>query len=160
METVKSNLHRSKSATSIPQGFHTITPFLLADDASELIQFLERAFEGGVTYKMTSEDGIVRHATVKIGDSIVMVSNGTEVYQPMPCILHVYVEDADSVYQNALSAGGISIQEPRNEFYGDRTSAIKDRWGNQWWIATHMEDVDEEEMKKREKNFRKEKNLP
>jgi PhnB protein len=77
----------------------------------------------------------------------------------MPAMLNLYVPDVDSVYKNALAAGGTSLQEPANQFYGDRSGGVQDRWNNQWWIATHIEDVNDDDMKKREQQFRKEKGL-
>jgi uncharacterized glyoxalase superfamily protein PhnB/catechol 2,3-dioxygenase-like lactoylglutathione lyase family enzyme len=150
---------QEKSVNPIPEGFHTVTPFLLADDASKLIEFIEKAFDGKVTSMMKSDDGVVRHSTIKIGDSIIMISNGTELYKAMPCVLHLYVKDVDAVYQKAIEAGGLSLREPRYEFYGDRSCGIQDAWDNQWWIATHIEDVNDEEMKKREENFRRKEGL-
>lgn len=147
---------RKKEVKPIPEGYHTITPFLLTDNAEELIEFIKGAFNGEVEDLTKSRNGKIRFATVKIGDSLVMISSGTENDIPKPCILHLYVEDMDSVYEQAVSAGGESLREPANEFYGDRLAAIKDDWGNQWWIATHIEDISGEEMEKRKKEFRKE----
>ncbi len=138
----------------IPEGFHTVTPFLLADDVAKLLSFIEKAFSGKTVYRMKSSDGVVRHATIRIGTSIVMTSSGTEIYGRMPCMLHLYVEDVDSLYAQAIKAGGVSLREPTNEFYGDRTAAVVDAWKNQWWIATHIEDVDPGEMQRREEEFR------
>lgn len=143
-------------AKAIPEGYHTITPFLVAEDATGLIKFMKKAFKGEITYMMQSDDGIVRHATVRIGDSIVMLSSATEMYKPTTAMLHLYVDDMDTVYDQAVKAGGESVREPRNEFYGDRSSCVKDKWGNQWFISTHIEDVSDEEMKVREEAFRKE----
>ena len=133
----------------VPEGFHTVTPFLLADDAASLMTFIEKAFGGEVTYVTKSDDGLVRHATVRIGDSQIMIADGTEAYKSMPCMLHLYVPDVDALYRQALSAGARSIREPEDQFYGDRSAGVEDAWHNQWWIATHMEDVNDKEMKKR-----------
>jgi uncharacterized glyoxalase superfamily protein PhnB len=146
---------KTNSVRAVPDGFHTITPFLVVDNAADLIDFIKAAFEGKITYMMQSEDGVVRHSTVRIGDSQVMVSNGNEMYGSMPAMLHLYVEDVDKIYKQAREAGGETIAQPEDQFYGDRTAAVRDRWSNQWWIATHIEDVGEKEMKKREKEFRK-----
>jgi PhnB protein len=143
----------------VPAGYHTVTPFLIAEEADKLIEFITRAFDGKLTYMMKSDDGLVRHATVSVGDSMIMVSSGTAQFKPMPAMLHLYVPDVDSMYKNAVAAGGTSLQEPANQFYGDRSGGIQDRWNNQWWIATHIEDVNDDEMKKREQQFRKEKGL-
>lgn len=155
MEKSKSKQSKSSAVKPIPEGFHTVTPFLMAEGADKLIEFIQKAFNGKVTYMMKSDEGIVRHATLKIGDSTVMVSESTEVYKPMSCMLHLYVENSDAVYQAALKAGAESTREPMDEFYGDRSAGVRDAWGNQWWIATHIEDVSDEEMAKREAEFRK-----
>lgn len=94
------------------------------------------------------------HASVQIGDSQIMVSDSTEKYPAGASRLYLYVDDVDVIYQNAINANGISLREPVDEFYGDRSGGIKDAWGNEWWIATHVEDVDDDEMEKRAKQFR------
>jgi PhnB protein len=115
---------------------------------------MKKAFDGELTYIMEAE-GQVMHATVKIGDSIIMLTDVMGNHEPMPCQLYLYVDDMDSMYKKAVKAGGTSLREPMTEFYGDRSGAVKDEWGNHWWIATHVEDVSEAELKKREKEWRK-----
>ncbi|MEO7990597.1 MAG: VOC family protein [Chryseolinea sp.] len=143
----------SKTVNAIPEGFHTITPFIIVERASELIEFIEQAFEGETTSIMKTEDDKIMHATVRIGDSQLMITDATEQYKAGTCKLYLYVEGVDAFYKNAINAGGTSLREPTDEFYGDRSSGVKDAWGNEWWIATHMEDVDPQEMKKRQKEF-------
>jgi uncharacterized glyoxalase superfamily protein PhnB/catechol 2,3-dioxygenase-like lactoylglutathione lyase family enzyme len=139
----------------VPDGHHTVTPFLLADDVSKLLTFIESAFGGKVEYSMQSADGVVRHATIRVGDSLIMVSKGTDIYGVHPAMLHLYVLDVDIVYAQALQHGASMLREPVNEFYGDRVAAVKDEWNNQWWIATHVEDVSADEMQRREAEFRR-----
>jgi uncharacterized glyoxalase superfamily protein PhnB/catechol 2,3-dioxygenase-like lactoylglutathione lyase family enzyme len=143
-----------KKIKPVPEGFHTVTPFLLADDVSRLLDFIQTAFDGQVVYVMKSADGIVRHATIKVGDSLLMASKGTDIYGKKPLMLHLYVADVDAIYAQALRAGGVSLREPVNEFYGDRTAAVRDEWDNEWWIATHVEDVEADELKRREEEVR------
>jgi PhnB protein len=138
---------------AIPEGFHTVTPFLVPENATKFISFLEKAFGGDLTYMMKHEGGQVMHATVKVGDSILMVTDATDSLRPKPTMLYLYVEDVDTAYKKAVNAGGISKREPMDEFYGDRSACIEDPWGNTWWIATHVENVDEDEMKERVKKF-------
>ncbi len=140
---------QQKQVEPVPEGYHTVTPFLLVNNAEELIEFIKKAFGGTVDDMMKSDDGSIRHSTVKIGDSLVMISDGTKQYEPMPCMLHLYVEDVDSVYEKAVQAGGISLREPEDQFYGDRSAGIQDKWKNQWWLATHIEDLDDDEMKRK-----------
>ena len=131
-----------------PEGYQTVTPYLAVKDAAGLIDFLKQAFGAEETLRMPRADGGVAHAEVKIGDSMVMLGEPTES-EVMPATMHLYVEDADSVYRRALQAGATSLREPENMFYGDRSAGVKDRFGNQWWIATHVEDVPPEEMQRR-----------
>jgi len=144
---------KSKSVKAIPEGMHTVTPFLVVDGANELIRFIEQSFDGKVTSIMKTKEGRVMHAGVQIGDSQIMVTDSTEKYAAATTRLYLYVDDVDATYNNAIKAKGTSLREPTDEFYGDRSSGVKDAWGNEWWIATHVEDVDEEEMEKRAKEF-------
>lgn len=143
-----------RSVRAVPDGFHTVTPFLVAEQASELIRFIERSFGGKTTSMFKMDNGHVMHATVRIGDSEVMISDATEKYPADSSRLYLYVEDVDAVYKEALNNHGTSLREPADEFYGDRSCGIKDSWGNEWWIATHIEDVSNEEMEERSKKFR------
>ena len=133
----------------IPQGYHTITPYLVVQRAAQLIDFLKQAFEAEEILHMAQPDGTITHAEVKIGDSGVMISEASGDFKPMPAMLHLYVEDTDSVYRRALRAGATSLREPEDQFYGDRTGGVQDASGNQWWIATHIEDVSADELAKR-----------
>lgn len=145
----ESKSKKNKSVNPIPEGYHTVTPFLVVNGATSLIEFIINAFGGKLSFIMKGDDGKVTHATIKVGDSIIMVSDASERFQAMPSMLYLYVEDVDSVYQRALDARGISLREPTDEFYGDRSAGVMDAWENQWWIATHTEDVSDEELKRR-----------
>ncbi len=138
------------TVSPIPKGYHSITPYLIVPGVSKLIEFLREAFGAVVTEPpMTRPDGAVTHAEVKIGDSIVMMGEPMGPWKAMPCMLYLYVSDADEVYRKALKAGAISLQEPADQFYGDRNAGVQDPSGNMWWIGTHKEDVPPEEMAKR-----------
>jgi len=147
---------KNKSVRAVPEGYHTVTPYLVVENAQGLLDFIENAFDGSATFVSKSDDGRIMHATVTIGDSIVMVSDTMEQMQPQASMLYLYLEDVDSVFQKALKAKATAIREPQTEFYGDRSGAVKDQWGNMWWIATHVEDVDPEEMERRTKEVMKE----
>ncbi len=144
---------KTKTVNAIPEGFHTITPFIVVERASELIEFIEQSFDGETTSIMKTDDNKIMHATVRIGDSQLMITDATEQYKAGSSKLYLYVEGVDAAYKNAINAGGTSLREPTDEFYGDRSSGVKDAWGNEWWIATHVEDVSPEEMKKRQKEL-------
>jgi PhnB protein len=95
----------------------------------------------------------VVHATVRIGDSTLMISDVMKDMEPITAMLYLYVDDVDTIYQQAIDAGGTSTREIRDEFYGDRAGAIKDAWGNNWWVSTHVEDVSDEELKRRKEQM-------
>ncbi|MBI4752172.1 MAG: VOC family protein [Acidobacteria bacterium] len=135
----------------IPEGYHTVTPYLVVENAEKLLEFLTSAFDAKVTFCTRHSDGAVGHAEVKIGDSMIMIGEAGPQSQPMPSMLYLYVPDTDATYKQAVEAGGISIMEPANQFYGDRNAGVKDHCGNQWWIATHVEDVSPEELEQRAK---------
>ena len=137
------------TAQPIPEGHHTVTPYLVVDGADQLIRFVQQSFGGEEVVRMENPDGSIMHAMVRVGNSNVMLSDASEEYKPIPTMLHLYVEDADVVYERALQAGASSLRAPTDEFYGDRMGAVLDPLGNQWWIATHIEDVSPEELQKR-----------
>jgi uncharacterized glyoxalase superfamily protein PhnB len=137
----------------IPEGFRTLTPFMVVKGADQIIEFLKRAFDAREHSMYRLPDGSIMHAEIQVGDSMLMMSEATEMFPPMAAMLHIYTEDVDGWYRKAIDAGGISLREPTDEFYGDRSCGVKDAAGNQWWIATHVEDVSPEEMKKRQDSF-------
>jgi len=133
----------------IPEGYHTVTPYLIVHDVDGLIEFVTRAFDAKGVHRVAHPDGRIMHAEVRIGDSRVMMGEPTAEWKPMPGVLHLYVDDTDAVYRRAVDAGAASLREPTDEFYGDRMAGVSDSFGNQWWIATHVEDVPPEEMERR-----------
>jgi PhnB protein len=133
----------------IPEGYHTITPFLTVQGADQLINFLQQVFAATEIERMTNADGTIKHAEVRIGDSVMMISEARGEWKPMPAAFYLYVSDVDAVYGRALAAGAASLMAPTNTFYGNRESGVKDQFGNYWWIATHFEDVAPEEIQKR-----------
>ena len=137
------------SVKPIPEGAHTVTPYLVVEGIPKLLDFLKQAFGAQERFRMARPDGGVMHADVKIGDSTIMMGEAMGEWKPKPCSLYLYVEDVDAVYQRAIDAGGTKVREPSNQFYGDRTGGVIDPSGNYWGIATHVEDVPPEEMKKR-----------
>jgi PhnB protein len=144
-------------ANPIPEGFHTVTPYLIVEGAEKIIGFMQTAFGAETTHEPTRRpDGKIMHATVKIGDSLVMIADASEQVKAMPAMLYLYVPNVDASYQRALKAGGTSIMEPADQFYGDRSGGVMDAAGNSWFIGTHVEDVSPAELKKRsEEMFKK-----
>src|ERR1700694_3700605 len=132
-----------------PDQYHNVTPYMIVAGADRLIDFLKAVFGGEETERLAGPAGTIGHAEVRIGDSLVMLADPGPQNPAFPAMLHIYVDDCDATYRKALAAGGSSLREPVNEFYGDRMSAVSDAFGNQFWIATHVEDVSGEEMARR-----------
>src|ERR1044072_8890059 len=116
-------------------GYHTITPYLTVQRAEQLVEFVKQVFDGTEVFRATGSAGGL-HAEVTIGESKLMLG-GDENVEEIPTALHLYVPDADAVYQRALAAGATSLEEPVDQFYGHREAGVKDPTGNVWWIATH-----------------------
>ncbi|MBR0692610.1 VOC family protein [Bradyrhizobium lablabi] len=134
----------------IPDGYHTITPYIVVDDAERIIRFMKDAFGAQPVFEpMMRPDGKVMHAEFKIGTSIVMIADSSERAKATSTMLYLYVPNVDAVYQMALKAGATSVMEPMDQFYGDRSGGVKDPAGNHWHIGTHIEDVSPTELKKR-----------
>lgn len=138
------------SVKPIPEGYENVIPYLMCSKTDEVIEFCKKVFDAKVDEISRGDDGSVRHATIHIRDSAVMLSEARAEYPATPVMLYIYVDNVDEVYKKAIAAGGVSQREPTNEFYGDRSCGVKDVSGNQWWFATHVEDVSPEEMKKRQ----------
>ena len=139
----------AQKTTPIPAGFHTITPFISAKGADRLIDFVVRTFGAQELMCLTHDDGTIMHAQVRIGDSVMMLSEACGDAGPMPAVMWLYVEDADAVFDRALKACATKITDPQDQFFGDRAGGVKDPFGNTWWIATHQEDVPEDELHRR-----------
>jgi uncharacterized glyoxalase superfamily protein PhnB len=135
----------------IPDGYHTLTPYLTIADAAAQIDFLTRAFDAKLESRHERPDGSVGHAQMLIGDSRIMLGQTNGEWPARPATLYMYTEEVDALYRKAVAAGGKSLREPTNEFYGDRSAGVEDSQGNQWWLATHVEDVSDEELHRRAK---------
>jgi PhnB protein len=147
----------TKQVRPIPEGYHSITPYLAIKDAARAIEFYQRAFGAKEIMRMNTPQGKVSHAEIKIGDSILMLSEESlmsgirppQGLEGSPVSLFLYVEDVDSVFKNALSAGAKEQQPLATQFWGDRYGRLTDPFGHSWSLATHVEDVAPEEMGKR-----------
>ncbi len=137
----------------IPEGCHSITPYLRVPDAARLIEFLIQAFEGVERARILRPDGTVLHAQVRIGDSLLMIGEPQGQWKPTLSMLYLYVADIDAAYKQAIAAGATSVVEPTNMFYGDRTACVKDVAENDWWIATRIENPTLEEIQERANAF-------
>jgi len=133
----------------VPERYHSVTPYLVVEGVPKLLEFLRKTFNSTELERVPRPDGTISHAEVRIGDSVVMMGEANAQSKPMPTMLYVYVEDVDAVYKRALQAGAKPVRELKDEFYGDRAGGVADPVGNQWWIATHKEDVSSEELRRR-----------
>ena len=122
-----------------PDGYSTVSPYLIAAGAQKVIDFLEQAFGAQRLRRYELPDGSIMHAEVRIGDTVVMIGDAGEAWPAQPAHLHVYVEDVDAMYERALKAGGAPVQSPqRRGDDPDRRGGVKDPAGNTWWIATQV----------------------
>src|SRR4051812_23575340 len=126
------------TAKTTPEGYHTVTPYLIVEGADKLVAFLKAAFNATVLMSTVNPDGKTGHTEVRIGDSIVMLSEARGEYHAMPAMLYVYVDDADFTYAKAIEAGATPVRPVEDQSYGDRSGGVKDMCGNQWWMATHQ----------------------
>jgi len=134
----------------IPEGYYVVTPYFVVPGAADFIEFLKEAFGAQERERFGPPDGQIMHAEVSIGDSVIMLGDASAEFEATRSSTHLYVDDVDAAYERALGAGGESLREPQDQFYGDRSAGIRDRFGNQWWLATHVEEVSVEEMQRRQ----------
>jgi PhnB protein len=128
----------ARSKGPVPEGFHTVTPYVVVPGVARLLDFVKQAFDAKEKERMAREDGSIAHAAARIGDSMIEMGEAVGEPRAMPWSLHLYVPDADKVYQQALAAGAASLYEPKDMDYGDREGGVSDPNGNQWFIATHQ----------------------
>jgi PhnB protein len=145
----------------IPEGYHSVTPYLVVDGAAEAIDFYTKAFNATELMRMPRPDGKIAHAEIKIGDSHVMLADehpdqghvGPKTVGGTPVGIMIYVPDVDERFAAAIANGATQTRPVTNEFYGDRMGGITDPFGHNWMIATHIEDVSPEEMERRMKEM-------
>lgn len=136
----------------IAEGFGSVTPFIIVDNANELLVFMREALGAKEVKTLYHQDGTLWHAQMQIGDSMIMVGDAMRK-TALPGAIFLYVDDADAFYQRALKAGAQSLSEPADQFYGDRVAGVTDRFGNTWWFATHQQDIPAEELERRAQEF-------
>ncbi|MBW3665810.1 MAG: VOC family protein [Actinobacteria bacterium] len=142
---------------AVPEDYPRVTPYLHVDGASAAIDFYTSVLDAKERMRMPAPDGKVGHAELEIGDSIIMLADespdmgnkGPKALGGTPVSIMVYVEDVDATFAKALKAGATEVQPLENKFYGDRSGSFEDRWGHQWHVASHVEDVPPEEMQRR-----------
>jgi len=121
-----------------PEGYTSVAPYLIVEDAAAVIDFLTTVFDAVELRRFPGESGRLRHAEVRIGDSVVMLADGTEDWKPVPALVHVYVADVDETYRRALAAGGASVQEPVQKDDEDKRGGVVGPGNVTWWIATRV----------------------
>jgi PhnB protein len=136
----------------IPEGYHTVTPWIVAKGAAQLLEYLKAAFDAVELARLYNEEGLVSHAEVRIGDSVVMLFDSKPDWPPTPCFLRLYVDDGDAVYQKALKAGGTPVTQMTHLSFGDSVGRVRDPFGNIWWIQARVEEVSLEDMGQRAKD--------
>jgi PhnB protein len=147
----------------IPDGYHTATPYLIVKDATGAIDFYKRAFGATESMRMPGPNGKIMHAEIKIGASPIMLADefpemdaiSPQTLGGSPSSLMLYVEDVDALSRQALAAGATVLRAVQNQFYGDRSGTVVDPFGHRWTLATHIEDVAPEEMRKRMEAMKK-----
>jgi uncharacterized glyoxalase superfamily protein PhnB len=144
-----------KPVSPVPEGYHSVQAYLMVPDAETLIAFAKQVFGAVEVHRTTDSDGNVRHAEIRIGDSIVMLGQAAGEYRAQAASLYVYVPDVDAVYAKALAAGATSLIVPADQFYGDRSGGVLDAQGITWWMGTHIEDVAPDELRRRAEAARK-----
>jgi uncharacterized glyoxalase superfamily protein PhnB len=123
---------------SIPDGYHTLTPYLAIHGVPSVIEFLKQAFDAEEKEIHRGSDGGIRNAEIRIGSSMVLMGEKPKDQKPFPGMLYMYVDDVDSYYNRAIQAGGRSLRVPADQDYGDRVGGVEDSSGNQWWIAKRL----------------------
>jgi PhnB protein len=140
----------------IPEGYHSITPYLIIDGAADALEYYKKAFGATELFRM-EHDGKIGHAEMKIGDSPFMLADeqpaqgnrGPKALGGSPVGIMIYVEDVDTIYKQAIDAGATEVRPLQDQFYGDRSGTLTDPFGHVWTVATHKEDVSPEEIDKR-----------
>ena len=147
----------TSSVRAIPEGYHSVTPYLAVDDAAAALEFYKRAYGATEVMRMPGPSGKIGHAEIEIGGSRIMLADeypdmgfrSPKAYGGSPVGLHLYVEDVDAVASQAVAVGAKELRPVKDQFYGDRTGSIEDPFGHVWHIATHKEDLSPDELKRR-----------
>jgi PhnB protein len=141
----------TKKVDPIPKGYHSVTPYLVVENGcAKAIELYKKVFRAEEVMRMPGPDGKIGHAEIRIGNSIVMLSDGAPPQFPSTSAMNmVYVDDCDEAFKRAVENGATVIQPIENKFYGDRSGTIRDPHGQTWSISTHIEDVPPDEMEKR-----------
>ncbi|QBY05648.1 VOC family protein [Thalassotalea sp. HSM 43] len=149
------------SVKAIPEGFHSITPYLVCNGAEKAVEFYQHAFNAQLVLRLDMPDGRIAHAEIKIGDSHIMLTNehpemgfvSPETLGGAGVSLMLYGDDCDAMFAQAISAGATELRPLTDQFYGDRTATVKDPFGHVWTIGTHKEDLTQQQLEQRMAEF-------
>lgn len=139
----------SKQSNVAPEGYTTVAPWVVTDDTGAFLDFVAQAFDGEELGRVLTEDGLVGHGEIRVGDTVVLAFDRRADWPVMPSLLRVYVADADRAFSQAVAAGGQVVTAVANDAFGQRGGRIKDPFGNIWWVVGYVEEVTEDEMWKR-----------
>ena len=134
----------------VPDGYHTLSPYLIVPDAELMIGFLQDVFGACLAERHNRPDGTLQHGEFQIGDSKLMMGQASAQFTPKQQSTYVYIEDVDKVFERAVKAKAKVLMPVADQFYGDRSCGFEDPAGNWWWVATHIEDVSPDEMERRQ----------
>ena len=136
-------------AHAAPEGYSTVSPWIISRDTARLIDFVSAAFGAEELARVENGDGSIGHAEVRIGDSVVLMFDSRDSWPETPAFLRLYVDDADAVCERAINAGAVSVTEVTELFFGDRVGRVRDPLGNVWWIQAHVADVTPDDLAER-----------
>jgi PhnB protein len=147
----------TNTVKAIPEGYHSVTPYIVVDDAARAIEFYRKAFGASELMRMPAPDGRIGHAEIRIGDSRIMLADefpdmgarSPRAIGGSPVHLYLYVEDVDAMTGKALASGARALRPVKDQFYGDRSGTIEDPFGHIWHVSTHKEDMPPDELKRR-----------
>ncbi|MFJ2170935.1 VOC family protein [Streptomyces griseofuscus] len=134
---------------AVPEGYTTVAPWVVTDDTGAFFDFVAQVFEGEELGRVATEDGLIGHGEIRVGDTVVLAFDRRADWPTMPSLLRVFVTDADQAFARAIAAGGQVVTALADNAFGQHGGRIKDPFGNIWWVVSHVEDVVEDEMWKR-----------
>jgi uncharacterized glyoxalase superfamily protein PhnB len=151
----------AKKAAPIPKGYHTVTPSIFVDGAAKAIDFYKKALEAEEVMRFPGPDGKLMHAEIKIGDSPIMLADempeaggkSPKAYGGTPVAFFVYRENVDAAWKRAIDAGGKTVMPLADQFWGDRAGCFEDPFGHKWWLAQHIKDLTNEELRQAADSF-------
>jgi uncharacterized glyoxalase superfamily protein PhnB len=139
----------SEQINATPQGYTSVAPWVVTDDTGAFLDFVAEVFGGEELGRVRTEDGLIGHGEIRVGDTVVLAFDRHADWPALPSLLRVFVADADEVFARAVAAGGKVVTAPADNAFGQRGGRVKDPFGNIWWVTQHVEDLSEEEMWKR-----------